>query len=155
METIYLPDEGRPTFESKQGETLTLAGYCLPDNLLVWLEKSATEATCKGISVYNVDEEVLKQIDIWNKLSPEVQAKVGKKDVEHKVEVANVPKKRGKRAKNPDHAGLPTKLKCIMCNQLKGTTPEQFLKQVAKSGKSQEDFALSYKCRRCRKEDKV
>jgi hypothetical protein len=58
---------------------------------------------------------------------------------------------RGGRPSNPKYEGIPKKLKCCKCEGMKGTTPEQYLKQVAKSGKSRKAFEKSYKCRSCRK----
>lgn len=53
---------------------------------------------------------------------------------------------------NPENALLPKKLHCQRCGKDLGTTPDQFRKQVEKSGLSSEEFIGSYKCRSCRKE---
>ena len=46
----------------------------------------------------------------------------------------------------------PSKILCTgECGKEKGTTPAQFIKQVAKSGLSEEEFIKTYKCRSCRK----
>ena len=55
------------------------------------------------------------------------------------------------RKPNPAYAGIPKKLVCCKCKEEKGTTPEQYLKQVEKSGKSRKMFEKHYKCRSCRK----
>jgi len=68
------------------------------------------------------------------------------------VEPVEIQKARTRKPADPRNAGIPKKLHCHVCNRNLGTSPDQFRKQVEKSGKSQEEFCNSYHCRSCRKE---
>ena len=63
-----------------------------------------------------------------------------------------IQKARTRKPNNPENALVPKKLHCQGCGKDLGTTPDQFRKQVEKSGLGKEEFISSYKCRSCRKE---
>jgi len=101
----------------------------------------------------DVGEEGLKEAEIWDILPSDIQAEISKRDKAEELGMVKTSGRRGRKP-NPAHAGLPKKLKCSVCEELKGTTPERFLKQVAKSGKTQQDFIDTYVCRSCRKKER-
>jgi len=136
----------------KNGNELRVISYSLKNMRFACAIDSNSGFDVCYPSILNFKEEVLEGAGLFSMFPPEVQEQIREKAKELKIfkPVSNGEPRR-RRQPNPSHAGLPKKLKCSVCQQLKGTTPEQFLKQVAKSGKTQEEFIDSYVCRSCRK----
>lgn len=140
-------------YKDRAGASLRFVEFKEPSFLLSWETlneptSSYGEATCKGVKVKNVEIEVLKTLEVWDKLSKEVQKEVKEYEASYHNEVHNKMDKarRGRRQRYPN---IPREMVCCKCKIKEGVVPAVIAKKLEKDDITIESFIEKYECRVC------
>jgi hypothetical protein len=147
-------------FQTIKEETYSFVDFIAPDYLLVW-EEGKMEAggihheVCKGIKVYEVAPDVLKEIKVWGKLSQEVKSKFNVEEApkeEIKPNRSKVSKRRGRKPgipKEQRYPGFPDYVNCNDCGKEQVVYHAAVAKKLKKDGITIEQYVKTYKCQKC------
>lgn len=158
-ETPDTSDNSRPVF-SLNGYDYELVKFKEPKWVQVWEEKSgfntgSHEQSCKIMDVNELDQVILKDIGIWDKIPEDIRKGIGTADeMKAKAAVELMEKARaGKRARYPD---IPKQLTCTKCGKKFDIPPSVTARKIEvlreKKGLtySLEDYLKVYECSICK-----
>jgi len=140
-------------FMDRDGKKYYFVKFIKPRNLLAWdyVRKDGVNISgCQGVRVENVHMNVLKELKIWEQLTPEMQ-----KTVEAQVFIANnevqerMEKARAARKGKEELIGVPREVTCCKCGETQQVAPRQILLRSGKAFKSVEDWCKEYQCQKC------
>lgn len=112
------------------------------------------ESFCKNLPFDKFPIETLKDLDIWDKLSPEEQEEYESKQAEGKKEVvekmAKARSARGRKV-DPKYAHLPSVLEyaCKTCGAERKQPRSAVILAAEKKGLDVEKFMAEYECQKC------
>jgi hypothetical protein len=151
--------DGMTEFEDRQGDTLLFSQFKAPCYLIVWKiirdSGGQGEGYCKGLHVKHVDEEALKYLGVWSKLSKKIQSEVqdferieaAKKEAEREAMREQMGKARkARRQKYPD---IPKELTCTKCGEVVEQAPSATAATMRRKGLLLNEFLKTYECRTC------
>lgn len=146
-------------FEDRRGRTLHFSKFHSPAGLVCWEELPSqggwNQARCFGLHVKWVDEDNLKFIGVWDKLSKKVQSQVA--DFGHEqaaIEEANrqaVREKMGKarKARRQKYPDIPKEITCTNCGTVIKQAPSVTAATCRRKNILVTDYIKGFECRSC------
>ena len=142
-----------PLIENKDGGQFRFVKF-VPKSfrLLCWDEPirngGGYKTKCQGIHVLNFEEAVLKEIEVWNKLSKKLQEEIKEAEETHKNSIHEKMEnaRKGRKKKYPH---LPREIKCTTCNTVVKIVPGVLAKRLDKLDVTAEKYAETFQCQKC------
>ena len=107
--------ENYTLFEDRSGQEYFFVEFINPDILKAWKKCKPRMGWCQGIlgglNVTNVKEEILKELEVWDKLKKEVQVKV-QSHLEIKKQEVHSKMEKARKSRKPKYPNIPKQIEC-------------------------------------------
>ena len=114
-------------------------------------EKSYGENTdtCKHMSISHLSFDILKELCIWDKLTPEDQERHGNGGQKRIQEIKERTSEGTGKKRVEKHPNVPEELTCITCNKTQKIVKSVLVARVEKQEISLEDYIKGFQCQAC------
>jgi len=156
--TITNEADGSVIFEALRGRKFRFVAMYEPAIMKVWeiypSKGGVKSERLGGLRVHDVDVQTLKDIKVWDKLTPEVQKEIENNIHQKKAEVHGLMEK-ARAARGKRYANVPRELVCIKCQAKITIPPGTLVKRVEKIAQKKqilftvEDYVKQYTCQVC------